>query len=278
MDASKRSTSFIFVSGLLLVLSSATSAFNITNVLEKDARFSTFNDLLIKTNLVEEINREGVITVLAIPNDHIGDLAGKPLDVTKNILKTHVVLDYYDLLKLQNLKKPTIMTNLFQKTGVATYGQGFLNATKTGTVDQTVFASSVKDAPRDVHLLGVVATIPPKLSVLSVSQHIVTPGIEAITFAPPPQAKAPAPAKKVAAPSPVTEEPEAPSPSDDATSPADAPSDAPAADAPAADAPNSSAPVADAADAQTPKSASFKHLASRSLGLLAVLASFLATY
>ncbi|KAL3498255.1 hypothetical protein ACH5RR_040987 [Cinchona calisaya] len=276
MGASKNSTSPIFLFFLLLVSSAATSAFNVTNVLEKDSRFSTFNDLLLKANLVGDINREGVVTVLAIPNDNIGDLAGKPTDVIKTILKTHVVLDYYDILKLRTLNKPTIMTNLFQKSGVATYGQGFLNVTKNGTVDQTIFASSVKGAPHDVHLLGTVAAIPPKLSVLSVSHNIMTPGIEAITFAPPPPAKAPAPAHKAAAPSPDNREPDAPSPSDDAPSPSD---DAtPPSEAPTADAPKPESPVADAADADAPKGASFKHLASSSLGLVLVLASFLAAY
>ncbi|XP_027182040.1 fasciclin-like arabinogalactan protein 3 [Coffea eugenioides] len=271
MGASKISTSLIFLSCLLLASSATTAAFNITAVLGDIPSFSNFNELLSKAGLVKAINSQSPVTILAIPNEHIGDLAGKPADVIKITLMTHVVLDYYDLLKLANAKNGTRMTTLFQKTGVATYDQGFLILNRSH--GQLIFSSAAKGAPHNVQVVATVTQHPFNYSIISVSSAIMTPGVDGTTLQEPPKAAgAPAPAKKVSPP-PASEAPEAPTPSDDATAPSpDAPSDAPKSDAPA-----SQAPAADADDDKN-QNASFKHLASSTLGFVAVLASFLAAY
>ncbi|CAI9094802.1 OLC1v1030599C1 [Oldenlandia corymbosa var. corymbosa] len=268
---------------LLLAFVSTTAAYNITKLLERDPNFSNFSDLITQSGVAKEMGTRNTVTVLAIPNDRIGDLAGKPPDVLKTILKTHVILDYYDLLKLEKLKgKPTIMTTMFQATGSAIYQQGFLNVTKNsqGTI---VFASAVHGSPRDVTLLGSVLTQPFNLSILSVSGHILTPGVEEYTFTPPP-AHAPAPSKPKAVPAP---EPSAEAPSPDeaadaptADSPAPTPADAPAPAADASDAPSADAPTADdAADAKSTKSASSKLFVSGALAsFLVVMASVFAAF
>ncbi|XWS72853.1 hypothetical protein CRYUN_Cryun02cG0075400 [Craigia yunnanensis] len=138
----------------------------------------------------------------------------------------HVVLDYFDTLKIQKLgKKSAILTTLYQTTGVAMEQQGFLNITRIGPGD-VVFGSGVKGAPLVSKLLWSVIAQPFNLSVLHVSTPIVAPGFGDAVLAPPPP-----PGSNPPAPAPSEEEKgddegEAP---DSAPSPApsDAPADAP---------------------------------------------------
>ncbi|PIN03075.1 hypothetical protein CDL12_24402 [Handroanthus impetiginosus] len=272
------------VSAVLLLSTTTTSAFNITRLLGQYPDFSEFNSLLSKTHLAAEINSRKTITVLALTNGRLGDISGKPEDVQKRILSNHVVLDYYDLLKLNKLKDTkTVLTTLFQATGIANEQQGFLNVvhSKDGSI---LFGSAMRGAPIDAKLEGSVASQPYNISVLSVSHPIIAPGIDGTltpVSAPPPKATAPA-ADKVPPPaaSPVEEEPaDAPTADSDADAPVPAPAPA-VADAPA-DAPSPDAP-ADADDNQSspPTNAAGKQIVSGvSLGLMvALVSSFLAAH
>ncbi|CAK9170643.1 unnamed protein product [Ilex paraguariensis] len=234
-----------------LLLSSTVTAFNITKLLGRYDGFNTFNDLLTQTHLNDEINSRRTISVLAVSDGNIAQIAGKPIDVIKNILSNHVVLDYYDILKLNNLSKGSaLLTTLFQTTGVASQKQGFLNVTNSN--GEIVFSSAVKGSPHDVKLVKSVAAQPYNISVLEISAPIIAPGLDAAPYGPTaapkkPQAPAPAPHSKKSPPPPPVESPteaeaptitetEAPTPSADAEAPADAPvSSPPAADAPTAD-------------------------------------------
>ncbi|KAL0429699.1 UNVERIFIED_CONTAM: Fasciclin-like arabinogalactan protein 14 [Sesamum radiatum] len=103
-------------------------AFNITQVLSQYTSFSTFNNYLTLTNLAAEINSRQSITVLVVENNNLYPLSGKSSDVLKKIMSVHVILEYFDVPKLQNLSnKSTIVTTLFQTTGVAKGQQGFVN-------------------------------------------------------------------------------------------------------------------------------------------------------
>ncbi|KAJ9184168.1 hypothetical protein P3X46_007934 [Hevea brasiliensis] len=233
-----KSSSFLFLA-LFALFSSTSMAFNITRILSSYPDFSTFNNLLTQTGLAQQINSRQTITILAVSNDAVGSLSGKPLDLTKRILGAHVVLDYYDQTKLKNLeKKSSILTTLYQTTGIADNQQGFLNITKTP--NGIMFGSAVKGAPLTASLEGSVVSQPYNISVLKVSRVIEAPGIDNIAPSPPPGApeKAPAPAPtKAKSPAPVAEEPVA----DNA--PIEAPTEAPTpADAPEANAPISSPP------------------------------------
>ncbi|XP_009612463.1 fasciclin-like arabinogalactan protein 3 [Nicotiana tomentosiformis] len=264
----------------LLLAATSASAFNITKILSQYSDYSTFNELLSKSGLATEINKRATITVLAVPNGAIGDLTSKSDDVLKRDLSTHVVLDYYDPMKLRNMKEKTAkLTNMYQQSGKAAYDQGFLNVTaKDGSF---VFGSAVKGAQRDSRLEKSVMNQPYNISILGISQPIFTPGLDgtlAPVSAPPPKANAPSspksspppsddeaesPAEEEEAESPV-EETEAPSPSEDADSPASSPS--PADDSPPA-------------DAQSPPPAgSSAGKLKVSFGLFVVLASMVAAY
>lgn len=254
--------------------SSAASAFNITRLLGQYPEFSTFNDFLTQTKLYEPINHRQTITVLAIDNSAIGAISGKPEDVLKRILSVHVVLDYYDVEKLQDLsKKSTLLTTLYQTSGTAENQQGFLNVTKLSSGD-IVFGSAVKGASHDAKLVKVVASQPYNISVIQVSSPIIAPGIDASNpngtvkvnattpsaspAATPKKAPTSSPAKApVAADTP--ESSEAPAAEEPA---ADAPADAPEADSPASS-PPAPAPISDVdADAPAPAKSSSSRVAS----------------
>ncbi|OIT38371.1 PREDICTED: fasciclin-like arabinogalactan protein 3 [Nicotiana attenuata] len=264
----------------LLLAATSASAFNITKILSQYSDYSTFNELLSKSGLATEINKRATITILAVPNGAIGDLTSKSDDVLKRELSTYVVLDYYDIPKLRSMKEKTAkFTNMYQQSGKAAYDQGFLNVTaKDGSF---VFGSAVKGAQRDSRLEKSVMNQPYNISILGISQPMVTPGLDgtlAPVSAPPPKATAPSSPESSPPPSddeaespeeeeaesPV-EETEAPSPSEDADSPASSPS--PADDSPPAD-----------AQSPPPPAGSSAGKLKVSFGLLVVLASMVAAF
>ncbi|XVE71373.1 hypothetical protein DITRI_Ditri10aG0145100 [Diplodiscus trichospermus] len=232
--AAKASLLFIFAFFLLAWSSTSTHAFNITKVLGQFPEYGTFNDILTQTKLAPQINSRQTITILALDNDSISTIANRSLDQVKKILMNHVVLDYFDTLKIQKLgKKSAILTTLYQTTGAATGQQGFLNLTKIAP-GNVVFGSGVSGAPLVSKLLGSVVAQPFNLSVLHVSIPIVAPGFGDPILAPPPPPGSdppPPPPKKAEAPAPSEDDEgdyEGESP-DSAPSPApsDAPADAP---------------------------------------------------
>ncbi|KAA0064989.1 hypothetical protein IC582_006250 [Cucumis melo] len=228
----------IFLLFFFFFSTSSVSAFNITRLLNRFPEFGAFNDLLTKTRLFEQINTRQTITVLALNNATVGAISGNSLDVIKQILSAHVILDYYDVAKMRKLSadKATVLTTMFQSTGDAENQQGFLKVVlnKRGEVE---FGSASKKAPLSAKLVKPVASQPYNISVLQISAPIVIPGIGVYNL-PPPAPEAPLVAP-VEAPAP---EADAPGPAEDeADSPSDAPSPASKAPAPSADAPD--APV-----------------------------------
>lgn len=272
---SRTAAPVLLISVVLLLSLSAVSAFNITVLLGRYPGYETFNDLLSRTHLAGEINRRRTITVLALTNDRMAPITAKTEDVQKRILSNHVVLDYYDKVKLNKLKDTrTVLTTLYQASGNADDQQGFLAVVhrKDGSI---VFGSAVRGAPLDSRLEGPVAAQPYNISVLSISQPIIGPGIDGewkpVEDVPP--AKSPAPAKKPSPPpaaaSPIEEEVVADAPAEEEAAPAPAPADGPVADTPAADADDDSS--------SEPKSAAGRKAVSGvSFGLVVALVSFLA--
>ncbi|KAL1552592.1 fasciclin-like arabinogalactan protein 3 [Salvia divinorum] len=211
-----------------VLLSSATtiSAFNITILLGRFPGFEQFNQLLSRTQIAEQVNSRRTITVLGLPNDRLGTLMQLPEDVQKRILSLHVILDYFDMEKLAKLSpaNKTTLTTLYQSSGVAIDKQGFIDVfrRRDGTI---VFASSVPGSPQVCNFVNPVAAQPFNISVLSVSQPIIAPGMDGTYVETPPAtppAAAPAPATKKT-PSPASPVEEAPAPVEEAAVPAEAP-------------------------------------------------------
>ncbi|KAI3521127.1 hypothetical protein L1887_10588 [Cichorium endivia] len=153
------------------------NAFNITTILHQYPSFSIFNRYLSETNVSSEINSRQTITVLAVSNDDVLRVSGKQHDGLDNLMRVHVILDYFDVEKLRNLPKGTTqMTTLFQTTGRALGQQGFLKATvsKTGNV---LIGSATTAVPVGAILVNSVAAEPFNISVLHISAEIVPVGM-----------------------------------------------------------------------------------------------------
>ncbi|KAH0460910.1 hypothetical protein IEQ34_008485 [Dendrobium chrysotoxum] len=231
--AIKSLTSLSLLLFTITLLFSSSSAHNITRILSKHPKFSVFNSLLSSTNLAKKINHRHSITVLAVSNASIGGVIGLSPKIQRRILSVHVILDYFDREKLQNLKShSTIVTTLFQTFGIAEGRTGFLNVTKF--VDGRIaFGSAASGAHLVGKLVGPIAKRPYNISVLHISSIIIPPGIDGPHHNnTPPSPLPPAPTKADAkAPPPAAEAPviEHVAPVVNAPEPKPAPTDAPVA-------------------------------------------------
>lgn len=234
-------TSMIPLFCSLLIVSAG--ALDILQILKSDSNdYSTFAKLLTDTKLVDEINSRQTITVLALNNGAVGAITSLPSNLQKEVLSLHVILDYYDPVKLDALKQKTVLlTTLFQSSGQATGQMGFLNYTELPNEKQ-VFGSAVPGAPLDSNLIGVVAARPYNISVLQVSKAIIPPGLNGAGKAPPPT-----PSAKSNATSPT--------PSSNATSPAPANATKPPTGSTTPSSGNATAPSSGNATTPSPKSA-----------------------
>ncbi|KAK8509392.1 hypothetical protein V6N13_062441 [Hibiscus sabdariffa] len=225
------------VAAFFLALSTTSTALNITKSLSDYPEYSSLSSLLKETKLTEAINHRQTITILALDNDAIQSISGRPRYELREILMNHIILDYFDREKIQKLgKRSAILTTLYQTTGLGTNQNGFVNLTRIAP-GEVVFGSATKGAPLVAKLLGSVISQPFNLSVLHISTPIVAPsfGDPILAPPPPPGSKPPAPAPKkskssssssASAPSPDEEE-EAQDEDTESPSPAEAPAPSP---------------------------------------------------
>ncbi|XP_047965694.1 fasciclin-like arabinogalactan protein 3 [Salvia hispanica] len=220
---------FLLIAALILLsTTTTTSAFNITITLARFPGFEQFNQLLTNTHLAEQVNSRRTITVLGLPNDRIGTLMQLPVEVQRSILSLHVILDYFDMAKLAKLTPgyKTTLTTLYQSSGVANGQQGFIDIVRRrdGTI---VFGSSVPGSPLVCNFVNPVAAQPFNISILSVSQPIIAPGMDGTYVETPPATPPPPPAVAAAAPAPAARK-KAPPPVEETEAPAPAAAPAPA--------------------------------------------------
>ncbi|KAJ8448759.1 hypothetical protein Cgig2_011380 [Carnegiea gigantea] len=191
--------SFVVIVFVILLSATTMMSFDITKLLQHQADFSTFNEFLAQTGLATNINNRQAITVFAIDNGGMGSITSKPREVIKNILATHVVLDYCDTNKLADFaNKQDTLTTLFQTTGFAMDRQGFLKVSESG--NDVVVGSAVDNAPQSAKVLKSIVSEPYNISVLQISQPIMTPGISQIAPAGAPRVESPTEAHKVESP------------------------------------------------------------------------------
>ncbi|XVF27177.1 hypothetical protein REPUB_Repub14bG0084200 [Reevesia pubescens] len=250
----------LFIS--LFLLLSAADAFNITKILSSYPDFTTFNNYLTQTGVASEINSKQTLTVLVVANGNMGVVSGQSTDAIKKVLSVHVILDYYDAAKLQNLHNKTLtLATLYQQSGKAQNQQGFLNVTRLGN-GPVSFGSAAPGSSLDSTLVKMITSQPYNISVLEISNIINVASNSTTPSSPPAQEPAvspntpphdpPAasPPRKVLAPAPSHKESPAASPPN--------PSDAPAPrhnESPAASPPNpSNAPATADAPADGPAS------------------------
>ncbi|VVB08888.1 unnamed protein product [Arabis nemorensis] len=273
-----KTSSTILCLTILLGVSSIVSAVNITRALEKYPEFSTMTELLTKTELTPIINKRQTITVLALSNDAIASISGRPEEELKNILMNHVVLDYFDELKLKGLKdRSTLLTTLYQSTGLGQQQNGFLNCTKAN--GKIYFGSGVKGTPQTAEYITTVFRNPYNLSVIQISMPIVAPGLGSPVKVPPPppmtSPPAPSPKKAAATPAPGPAEEDDYADAPPGAAPETAPASAPSEDSPAPAPSNAGKKKMAAADeAEPPSSASNASLSFGVVIFLGFVASF----
>ncbi|XP_049376799.1 fasciclin-like arabinogalactan protein 14 [Solanum stenotomum] len=182
-----------------LLLSQAKS-FNITSLLNHYSSFSNFNNYLTQTGVAAAINSRQTITVLVVENNNLSPLKGMSQDAIANIMRVHVLLDYYDVPKMQMLPNKTMKTpTLFQTTGYAKNDQGFLNMTDLGTGSISL-GSAAKGETLGSKLVKSIASQPYNISILQISNVIIPSGIDSSTPTSPPPSSPPAPAPISSAP------------------------------------------------------------------------------
>ena len=220
---------------LSFLLFSSATAFNITQLLAQYSDFSTFNGYLTDTQLAADINKRQSITILAVDNGGLSPLSGKPKDVIKKVVSLHVVLDYFDVPKLQKLPNNTAtLPTLFQASGESTGQQGFLNVTHLST-GGVVFGSAVHGTTLGANLVKSITSQPYNISVLQISTVIIPSGLDNSSTSPspsppprpPPPSSAPAPgpspSNKSLAPAPTPAKTPSPPPPGKATPPSPPP-------------------------------------------------------
>ena len=225
--------SLLALVALVFVFSSSSSvnALNILQQLKGYDNYGAFVDLLNQTKLYQKINERNTVTILALTNATIASIQGRSDDEKLAIISSHVLLDYFDKIKLNKISKSVAITTLYQSSGAANDEQGFVNITRLSS-GQILFGSAVKKAPLVARLEKEVFTKPYNLSVLQVSLPIIAPGIGEAILPPPPPPFTPPPSKSPKKPNDDEEE--------ESVSPAEAPADSPESGSPAP------SPVADA--------------------------------
>ncbi|KAM7265816.1 hypothetical protein ACFE04_003499 [Oxalis oulophora] len=168
------SSSFVVLVLAIVFFTSSSLALNVNKILSNYSDYGVFNHLLDATGLSGTINSQQTITILALDNGACGGLNGRPIAESKRILMNHVILDYYDVSKLNELKakRSTLLTTLYQASGFAKNNEGFVNVTVMQWED-IMFGSGVPNSPLESKFLGPVMAKPFSISILHVSQPVL---------------------------------------------------------------------------------------------------------
>ncbi|CAH1440327.1 unnamed protein product [Lactuca virosa] len=200
---------------LLWSLVSTATAFDITKILNQYTDYTVFNQELSRTGVAEEINMRTSVTVLVISNGAMSAVTSQKEGSIADIMRIHVVLDYYDSAKIKTLKNETTLTTLYQTTGSADKEQGFITVNKEN--NEIKLGSAVSGSQMSARVNKVVTSVPYDISVIEISSPIIPNGIDASD---PPSQSSPSPSPDQSYSTPL--HPPSSSPSD---SPADSSSD-----------------------------------------------------
>ncbi|KAE8725845.1 hypothetical protein F3Y22_tig00008013pilonHSYRG00062 [Hibiscus syriacus] len=243
MSSPAVSFSFLF---LFPLLAAAAANLDIDKILSDYSDLSDFNNMLKETGVADQINSMQTVTVLAVSNGNLGALSGRSSEDKKMVMSVHVILDYYDELKLNKstTKHAKILTTLYQQTGKARNQVGFLNMTNTGN-GPVVFASAAPNSHLEAQLVKQVTSKPYDISVMQISNLLNVASISPAPYTAP----VASPPRKVLAPAPaptpsldVNEEEDIKSPASSKTRPSKGSAVA-AADAPGSEEEKSDVPV-----------------------------------
>lgn len=185
MSMSLSSLSTILLS-FSLVFPSVT-CFDITKLLSQYPAYSTFSNYLTQTQLAGDINSRNSITVLAVDNAGMAPISGKSMHVIKKVLSIHVILDYFDVQRLQHLQNQSVtVRTLLDSSGQVQGLQGFIKITDLSTGAVSFISASDTDDAIGANLIKALVSQPYNISVVQVSTVIMPPFLLANSNAPSP--------------------------------------------------------------------------------------------
>ncbi|CAN6238075.1 unnamed protein product [Urochloa humidicola] len=159
----------------LLVLAAASpaalAAFDLIQMLVDKPQYAGFSKLLAQTNVAAEANQLRAASLLVVPEKTIGSLVALPADKLRLAVANHVLLSYFDPIKLDEMKTRTAM--LPTLLSGADKALGVLNYSRAGD-GQMYFGSP--GAPCVAKLVKVVAARPYSMSIMEISEPILPPG------------------------------------------------------------------------------------------------------
>ncbi|KAI3510501.1 hypothetical protein L1887_17550 [Cichorium endivia] len=247
---------------LLCALVSTATAFDITKILNQYTDYAAFNQELSKTGVAEEINERKAVTVLVVKDDVMSQITSQKEVSVADIMRIHVILDYYDSAKIKALTDETTLTTLYQTTGSAYKEQGFITVSKEN--NEIKLGSAISDPQMTAKVNKVVTSVPYDISVIEISSPIIPVDVESSDApldssnppsesSPPPSESSPSPPPSVSSPSSSPNQSPSSSPADSSSGITAAPVPAPSqnqkykhGDAPALSPSNANAPSDDA--------------------------------
>uniref|UniRef100_K3YZ59 FAS1 domain-containing protein n=1 Tax=Setaria italica TaxID=4555 RepID=K3YZ59_SETIT len=158
----------ILLSVLLLAAASpaALAAFDVIQMLVDKPQYAGFSKLLAQTNVAAEANQLRAASLLAVQT-----LASLPADKLRAAVANHVLLSYFDPIKLDEMKSrtamlPTLLSNTDKALGVLNYSRA----------DDGQMYFGAPGVPCVAKLVKVVAARPYSVSIMEVSEPILPPG------------------------------------------------------------------------------------------------------
>ncbi|KAK8462120.1 hypothetical protein SEVIR_1G154400v4 [Setaria viridis] len=134
-------------------------------------QYAGFSKLLAQTNVAAEANQLRAASLLVVPDKAVQTLASLPADKLRAAVANHVLLSYFDPIKLDEMKSrtamlPTLLSNTDKALGVLNYSRA----------DDGQMYFGAPGVPCVAKLVKVVAARPYSVSIMEVSEPILPPG------------------------------------------------------------------------------------------------------
>jgi hypothetical protein len=172
----------MFLRFVLLVAASsapALAAFDLIQMLVDKPQYAGFSKLLAQTNVAAEANQLRAASLLVVPDKVVKPLASLPADKLRAAVANHLLLSYFDPIKLDEIKSrtamlPTLLSNANKALGVLNYSRA----------DDGQMYFGAPGAPCVAKLVKVVAARPYSVSIMEVSEPIMPLGFSRTVAAP----------------------------------------------------------------------------------------------
>jgi hypothetical protein len=155
---------------LLLAAASpaALGAFDVLQMLSDKPAYQEFSKLLAQSKVAEEANRLRTASLLVVTDKMVQQLVALPADKQRQAMANHILLNYFDPIRLDEMKTRTaIIPTLLSTTDKAL---GVVNYTKA---DDGQMYFGAPGAPCVAKLVKVVAARPYSVSIMEISEPIL---------------------------------------------------------------------------------------------------------